>query len=388
MNATLQKLKKPLIFLAIATSFFACKKDDNGPTASLRTPVSYTKITDTTTYSRSNGLFLDASGKTTVDFTEAASAYKEFQALNTYMVAGRTRVISADSLKKMYANSGNPFTDASLNTSGVRLTDLTASSWNTTAANVVREQFNSDLTKLAASSQSYASVASAGVSGKLGVYLVDAKGIVLQQVIQKGLIGAYQLDLISNVLLSKGLEADNTTQVAGKNYSQLEHNWDLAFATLTPNPNYLMGANVDSRVTTEFGLGAYAWEYNRDNGDYNKLRIAFLKGRAAVVNNDKAEMDAQALLIRQIFERTIAKASLGYLSKWKDASATEASRANWMAEGLGMIYSLRFCTLNNANAEFSDKILNDLIGSVNGFWDLTPVKINAAADAIQAKFKL
>lgn len=386
MNSTLPTLKKTILFFAIAGSFIACKKDDNEPTPALRNPVSYTKITDTTTYSRSNGLFVDASGKTTVDFTEGALAYKEFQALNAYLLVARTRVISADTLAKMYTNTGNTFADASLNASGVKLSNLTASSWSTTAANVVREKFNSDFTKLAAASQSFASVASPGTAGKLGTYLLDAKGLVLQQIVQKGLIGAYQLDIISNILLNKGLEADNTTPVAGKNYTQLEHNWDLAFATLTPNANYLMGATVDSRATTEFALGSYAWEYNRDNGDFAKIRTAFLKGRAAIVNNDRAEINAQALFIRQTLEKTIANASIGYLNKWKDASATEASRANWMSEGLGMIYSLRFCTLNNANAEFSDKVLSDLIGSVNGFWDLTPVKINAAADAIQAKF--
>jgi len=44
--------------------------------------------------------------------------------------------------------------------------------------------------------------------------------------------------------------------------------------------------------------------------------------------------------------------------------------------------------VNGADAAFSDGILLALIGSANGFWDLTPAKITAASDAIVTKFKL
>ena len=190
------------------------------------------------------------------------------------------------------------------------------------------------------------------------------------------------------MLLDEGLDAENYAVVSGKNYTQLEHNWDLAFATLTPNTNYLIGSTSTSKVTTEFALGSYAWEYNRDTEDYKKLLPAFLKGRVAVVNNNKAEVNAQALLIKQILQKTIALAARGYLAKSKDASLTEAAKAHAFAEGLGFIYSLRFCTAFGADASFSDSILAGLIGSTNSFYNLTPAKILAADDAIKAKFNL
>jgi len=46
--------------------------------------------------------------------------------------------------------------------------------------------------------------------------LVDAKGIETNQIIQKSLIGALQYDYIGNVLLTKGLDADNSKLVTGK----------------------------------------------------------------------------------------------------------------------------------------------------------------------------
>ena len=78
---------------------------------------------------------------------------------------------------------------------------------------------------------------------------------------------------------------------------------------------------------------------------------------------------------------------MGYLAKWK-TSTTDAARAHAIGEGLGFIYSLRYCTITSVDAKFSDDILENLTGSTNGFWDLTNDKINATSDAITLKFKL
>jgi hypothetical protein len=147
----------------------------------------------------------------------------------------------------------------------------------------------------------------------------------------------------------------------------------------------LDNATADTRNTTEFGAGSYIWEYNKAN--FDKIFPAFLKGRAAIVNNDVAELQSQATFIRTEFEKTLANAALGYLGKWKTGS-TDAARAHAIGEGIGFIYSLRFATIHNVDAAFSDGLINDLIGSTNGFWDLNADKINAASDAIKNKFNI
>jgi hypothetical protein len=205
-------------------------------------------------------------------------------------------------------------------------------------------------------------------------------------VIQKSLIGALQLDYIGNVLLDEGLTADNRKVVSDKNYTQLEHNWDEAYGLLTLNPIYLAGSTNDVRGTVEFGAGSYIWEYNKAN--YANIYPAFLKGRAAIANNDRAELQKQATFIRTEIEKTLANAALGYLDKWKLYPTDDAKRAHAFAEGMGFIYSLRFATKHNADAAFSDGILDNLVNSPNGFWDLTTDKINAASDAIKTKFGL
>jgi len=381
---------KALMVLSIL-GLASCNEDE---VSHLRPSIDYESATPETPYSE---LFVDANGATTVDLIDGNSRHKMFQALNYYStssVSANTH-IDAAKLKNLFSNTGNPFTDiststisvvgADLNSSDVQLKDIVASSKSTAEADAVRARIESLFDQIDAASNSVNATASQGVAGKLGTYLVDTKGIEIAQVIQKSLIGALQLDYISNILLDGGLTADNHSVVGDHNYTQLEHNWDEAYGLLTLNPIYLAGSTNDTRGTVEFGAGSYIWEYNKAN--YTKIYPAFLKGRVAIVNNDKAEYQTQALFIRTEFEKALAGAALGYLDKWKTGT-TDAARAHAIGEGLGFIYSLRFATIHGGDAAFSDGILNALIDSPNGFWDLTATKVNTASDAIKSKFGL
>lgn len=385
-------LKKPKILLFSA--FFALIACDDDEKPHLRTSIDYSSLAAETAYSEQ---FLDGDGNTTVDLTDGNDRHKMFQALNYYSssnTAANTH-IDGEILQKMFTNTGNPFVDiststisvvgANLNSSDIQLRDVVASSRPTAEAEAVRTKIESLFTEIDAASNSLNVSASVGVAGKLGTYLVDAKGIEIIQIIQKSLIGALELDYIGNVLMDEGLTADNHSLVGDHNYTQLEHNWDEAYGLLTLNQVYLLGSTDAVRGTVEFGAGAYIWEYNKAN--YTNIFPAFLKGRAAIVNNDLDELQVQATFIRTEFEKAIASAALGYLDKWK-TGATDSARAHAIGEGLGFIYSLRFATVHEADATFSDTIITGLVGSTNGFWDLDAAKINTAADAIKAKFGL
>lgn len=392
-------LTKAIALLALGSFFIACKKDSIETKTSLRASVDYAKVTPDLNYNESNTLFVDATGKTTISLGDGNNRFKALAALNTYngLALKNTQPLSAAVMKNLYSNTGSPFTAdmhadfAQLNSSGVQLRNVTASSFSAAAAEDVRLKMESHFTDMAAISNSAGTLAFKGTPGFLlngtSKYLVDAKGIETAQIIQKSLIGAFQVDYIVNVLLGKGLQADNNTLVSGKNYTQLEHNWDEAYATLTLNPIFLKDATDVSKSPNapESFLGSYVWEYNKAN--YSKIHAAFLKGRAAIVNNDATEYNAQATFIKTQLQLAVANAALGYLEKWK-TGLTDGARAHAIGEGLGFIYSLRFASSFGADAKFSDDILTALISSPNGFWDLTAAKINTASDAIKAKFKL
>ena len=386
-------LLKPRIILFLACfGLFSCNEDNERP--SLRTRIDYATLTPETPYST---LFVDASGVTTVDLIEGNHRLQMFQSLDYYIkssVAAGTP-IDGITLKNMFANTGDPFTDiatttvtvdgAELNNSAVQIRNVVASSLQTDDAEGVRSKLESYFSVIDAISESMDQTASAGVAGKLDNYLVDQKGIEIAQVIQKSLIGSLQLDYIGNVLLDEGLDADNFQTVGDNNFTQLEHNWDEAYGLLTLNPIYLEGATDAARNTNEFGLGSYVWEYNKAN--YAKIYSSFLQGRAAIVNNDKEQYQALATFIRTEFEKAIARAAVGYLDKWKKGQ-TDATRAHAIGEAVGFIYSLRFAEMHGANAAFSDEILKDFLETGSGFWELDAETINGALETITTKFDL
>lgn len=376
--------------LAIAAllliSLPACEdKVEPVATPQLRTSIDYATLKDTTTYVTA---FVDNNKAKTVDLTVGSTRLLMLRAINTYngTAVGSGATLDANVLKNMFTNTGSPFSgtaNAGLNTSGIQLRDVTASS--VADAEKERQTIEAGFTAIAAASQSVTATAAEGKAGKLGTYLVDEKGIEWGQIIQKGLIGAFQLDYIGNVLLSDTkLSADNTSLVAGKNYTQLEQNWDEIYGILTANPVY--GSRATATSSGESFIGSYIWEYNKDG--FAKIHPALLKGRAAIVNNDRATLNAQATLLRTEMEKAVAHAALGYLGKWKTGT-TDAARAHAIGEGMGFIYSLRYAKLSNADAAFSDATLNNLIYSApNGFWGLTNTKIDAAATAIKTKFNI
>ncbi|GAB2517942.1 DUF4856 domain-containing protein [Spirosoma aerophilum] len=382
-------INRCLFITLLAASLSACKESENPTTVTpqLRKSVEYAKLTDTTTYAN---FFVDNAGAKTVDLANGANRLLMFRAINTYngTAVGTGATLDANVLKNMFANTGSPFSgtaNTGLNTSGVQLRNVTASSLPAADAEKERLTIEAGFPKIATASQSVSAVASEGKAGKLGTYLVDEQGIEWGQIIQKGLIGAFQMDYIGNVLLSdKNLSLDNTTLVTGKNYTQLEQNWDEVYGILTANPIY--GAKATATSSGESFIGSYLWEYNKE--DFPKLYAALLKGRAAIVNNDTQTLKEQAAFIHQAMEKAVANAALGYLGKWKTAGTNTAAAAHAIGEGLGFIYSLRYAKLNKADAAFSDAVLAGLISAPNGFWGLTNAKIDAASTAIRTKFNM
>lgn len=376
--------------LALSLGFTSCSKDsDNSPaTVQLRPKMDYATLTATTPYPTS---FRDASGATTVEATEPSQRLSMFSEFNSYMalvaVAAPATPATLDvaKLRGLYANTGNYFADATLNASGLQLRSKTAESFGPNAE-AVRTYIDQKITKLAAISAAVNNPATPGNAGRLGRYLVDENGIEVNQVIQKGLIGGLQLDQVDNVLLSEAaLSADNTRLVSGKMYTALEHNWDLAYGTLTKNA--LMTQDYASTPRESF-LPGYLNEKNGTNSP--RVYLAFLKGRAAIINNDRATLNAQADIIRTELEKTIALSATSYLASWKSGTDL-ATKAHALGEGLGFIYSLRFCNGKyKADAAFSDAQLNTLLPGTqaNGAWSLTNAQADAVIAAITAKFSL
>ncbi len=372
-----------LTLIASTLLLFSCNKNDgvdDDPTA-LRQRMDYGALTFTTEYTEA---FKDRGGNSTVEMAEAHMLSDMLSDLDLYM---KTVTESNPSpltvhATDMYANQNNPFGPARFNTSGISLRSRTALSYAGAIPEEERSFLNDRLNTLIAASQQVGAVAAQGHAGRINnTYLLDARGIEQGQVLQKGIAGAVLLDQIVNVYLSESfLNGENDSVVAGKLYTPLEHNWDMAFGLFTPNERF--GVVDGAGNSRERFIGSYLIEYNPTA--VQPVYLAFLKGRAAIVNRDPATWREQASLIRTELEKTIALNAIANLEKWK-ANTSPAIKAHAYAEALGHVYTLRYCKKSGTDRAWAQSVWNGL-ETGNGFWSLTEGQVDAAISAIKNRF--
>jgi hypothetical protein len=374
--------KKLLIVFSLGGLFLgSCKKDDND---AMPMKVPYSTLTPTTSYFKT---FTDNANATTVDFSGQTTRISMLKEIDAYMKTWSTGTVNAQKLKDMYTNQNSPFTSTTLNAATDKtISSKTAQSFSATEAADERNTFNAYFDSLAAASTHASSVASQGVAGLLDAkYLVNAKGFEYGQFVQKGLIGAMMLDQISNIYLGAEKQAaDNSTLVANKNYTTLEHHWDEAYGYLTANAYFPMKDTVDPTKWLESYLGSYVRQVTSPYGNPEEVYMAFLKGRAGIVNKDLSTRDAQITIIRSALERSIATIAVSYLNKTITAT-TNGAKFHALSEGHGFIYALRYGYNAKINRAKSNELLAVLTGKPNGFWSLTQADIenvrNQIADA-------
>lgn len=393
-------MKKNINFLSalalVAIGFTACDKEDVPAAPQLRPKVDYATLTASSNYLE---VFKDKEGSQTVDFSGQTTRQDMMAELDSVMriatgaYASRgvaAGPVSATLLKNMYANTGSPFRTAALNAAtDKQLKGKTAGSFSAVDAQAEMARFEGWLDKVAAASASYNKVAADGQAGIVtsasgSKYLVDDKGIEYGQLVQKGLIGAVLMDQMVNVYLgTEKLGLDNSKLLDGKKYTAREHSWDEAYGYLTRNGVYPTPNPADA---TKF-LERYLGNYVRPVGDPAQLFLAFLKGRAAVVNNDQATIDQQVALIRQHVEKAVATFAVSYLNKTKSTIASDpASAMHAFGEGSGFVYSLRYGNSKKISAAKSDALLTRLIGGAKGFYSLTPAIIDEVRNEIAAVY--
>lgn len=386
-------MKKELLSIFAATilagSFTSCKKDPVEP----KLAIPYKTLSASSDYIVT---FKNAIDQSTVDFAGQKARLEMFVELDGKMKLGQKQQISAQELKDMYANKNNAFANSELNAATTKqLKDKTAASFTVTEAEKVRSNIENYFDKIAAMSQSHNVSASDGVAGVYtsstgSKYLVDEKGIEWGQVAAKTLIGAVMFDQIVNGYLGDEKQSvDNSALVTGKNYTQLEHHWDEAYGYLTSNSVYPK-VNPDGKKD-EKGLGSYAYQDISTEEASKKtaeLYLAFLKGRAAIVNKDDQTRKEQIALIRNSLEKTLAKVTISYLKKTQNEIAANnfAGAVHSLGEAAGFLYSLRFAHNPKITAAVSDQLFNDLIGGPKGFYSLTSEKLTAIRTQIASAY--
>ena len=389
-------MKKLLLFLTITSLILTSCKDETEPIdASEPTlaPATYNFARD---------------GATTVSYSGQSTRIAMGQEFVSALKDETKTEAELDAMFDHQAGSAD-FSDADLNASSKNIRSKTAASTdlfssNTTDATAIKNQFDSWIAEQVSDVfPNWSSDASAGVAGKIqeagggSTRYVNAKGVEINQAINKGLIGGLMADqMLNNYLGSAVLDAgtntadnDAGTLADGKNYTTMEHKWDEGFG-------YLYGA--DDQENPTLGADSFLNKYlARVDGDTDFQGIAttiydaFKLGRAAIVNKDYLTRDAQVDIIRENVSKVIAIRAVYYLQQGKANLGTDwASSFHDLSEGFGIVYSLQFTRKpGTTSAYFSTSEVNAFITTLtsgNGFWDLTADQLDTMSETIAARF--
>jgi hypothetical protein len=230
------------------------------------------------------------------------------------------------------------------------------------------------------------------------VYL-DSNGADLSQLLSKGLSGAVAYYQATGVYLQGVTGKNNATWVAGKNYTEMQHNWDEAFGYFGAARDYitnytddeLNAAGTSNKDTDNDGKIDFRSEFNfsmmgrytgrRDRGlagqDWNgDLFRAFIKGRALI--NAKRSTDsiaAQRAIIVKVWEDAYASNVISYIKATKNALADSNVTRTQVSGAWSELKAFAICLQFNPYKKITDAQLTQLHGYIgNG-----PVRTPSAA---------
>ena len=308
----------------------------------------------------------------------------------------------------MFAD-GTGFDDTTLDASGKNVRSKTAAS--AVAASTVRPLFDGwieDFITNVAPAVNNGVVAEAGVAGEFTgpggrTVKVNAKGLELNQVFSKGLIGALQIDQIVNGYLSfaklDGARQDNDDDIyaytfpghSEANITKMEHYWDEGFGYLQGLDNQYKAGLGEAPNRDGANLNYYLNKVNNtyDPGITERIYEAFTIGRAAIVAKNYTERDRQAAIVSAELSKVIAYKAQSYLRD----TAEDIEQGDWAnalhaaSEGYGFILGMQFTKTAEGSAYMDNSEVNemlaDLIAGDGGLWDRTPAELRAMADEIQ-----
>ncbi len=204
-------------------------------------------------------------------------------------------------------------------------------------------------------------------SGDPNVAFVDEKGVIVSEVFRGMIIGGIYLDKILNEHLDERYfddenlrkDHENVVLPEGRNYTELEHHWDLAYGYFQFLKN-LSQAN-----------GVPALKYSEQ-----KLYDAFVQGRIELNRYRYDDMKVQLKIIREELSRVVAIRIIDYLIGVNTIVNLEEGDGSdafmFLSKAYGLIYAIQFTRNAEGNKYFTYEQVQDVLNQFRGekgFWD-------------------
>jgi len=388
--------------LAIPLLITACSDDDSDDPFENQIPVPETYV-------------FERNGESSVSFSGQTTRILMSEEIIDEIMDETT---TAQVLKDMFAHQeGNmDFSDPALNASDKNVRGKTAASFdyfsgNATDQALIRADFESWIDiQVSEVFPNWNSTATPGVAGQLAdgssTRYVDGRGLEMDQLFNKSLIGALMVDQILNNYVSADFidagtqreDNDNGVLEDGNNYTAMEHDWDEAYGYVFGTAQDLADPRPTIGQDDSF-LNKYLGRMEGDPdfaGITEEIFQAFKRGRAAIVAGNYEVRDQQAGILRELISEIIGVRAVYYLEQARillDQPTPDYGGAfHDLSEGYGFIYSLQFTRRPGSQGPYFtkdevDAFLVDLLDDgPNGLWDVTPETLNALSEAIADRF--
>ncbi len=363
----------------VIVALSSCKKDEEPPVdTGLEVPETYDFTRE---------------GSSTVSYSGQIERLDMLTILSNYMKESNTvaaTALDAQKMKDMFANANDPFDGATFEK------QLKDKCYQNDVA--MFEGYMDDLATASAAT----GAASNGVAGVLVEgntssqtegYRVNANGVELTQVIEKGLMGAVFFYQAMETYLSADRmgTVGNDDLAEGKNYTNMEHYFDEAFG--------YFGVPVDFPSLATIDDARFWGKYcnSRNNGLYQgineDLATAFRTARAAIVAKDYDARDEAIQTIQQKWAIVIASTAVDYLRKGKEGSdEPKYKRHHALSEAIGFLISLGY-HFEGGNSKYPPHYSQTHVGHAQtmlnagtNLYDLTDTQIDEIIGHIQMAF--
>lgn len=295
-----------------------------------------------------------------------------------YAVTGRTIGTSVDAtiLKNMFSNTGSPFLDTTLNTSGKQLKNKC----------FVLDQplYESYMDSLALASLN-PGPGSNGIAGvvtsttdPLKKYLLSANGWDYTELIEKGLMGGVFYYQAINSYLENLAVDDNLTVVPGEG-TAMEHHFDEAFGY------FGVPFNFPANSTDVFFWGEYCNDLDAVMNTNHTMMRSFVRARYAISTKDYTLRNTEVSSIRENWDELIAAAAIHEINESLAYFSDDALRNHTLSEFVGFVSCLKY----SLYAKATTAEINTILGYIGSdLYNVTVMNLNAAKNALSSIYGL
>ncbi len=360
----------PAIALIAIVSFSSCKKKTTEPEPEPTPTPATPSYTVPTTYNYTN---------TATGITTATNCIAMLGEITTYLRSTHTTTaatqptISAQKLKDMYANTGSQFTLTALNSSTISLKAKSGTALNFPTLQDANFD-DAQPASVTSAANPTVSTASNGVKGKLvspaRAILVDANGFEYKEYAEKGVMGAVFYYQATTILANIGSLSTTAAQ---------EQAWDEAFGY------FGVPTDFPTNLTGLKNWGSYCNSVNVAIGSNSLIMNAFLKGRAAIINNDAKGRDEARNAVIANWEKVAAAKCISYLKGAKNNLSDQATLHHNLSEGYGFVVAFQY----NPNKTISQTDINTLLGYFGtNLYNLQTANLDLAIAKLESVFGL